>query len=574
LDQAEQGESLMFQITKFAGEVPKVTPRLLPDGFATVARNCKLVDGAIIPLRYPSRIRTAASSTRMFYKRGDNYFESSNVVDVAPAPIAEDRLYVTGDGPPKIIADYSTAYPLALKKPEAALVAAVEGEIDKDTQNTYLYAYTYVTIFDEESEPSALSNEVLRSPGMDVTLTGFLSPPTGRGVNRIRIYRSQTSASGATDLYMIRERVLPLPQTFVDDVEKNEIQEPIPSLSYNPPPDDLAGIIPLPNGMLAGFRGKDIFISEPWRPHAWPEKYVLTTEFEIVGLGAFGNSFGVMTKGFPYVVTGTAPENMVMERLEVNFPCVSKAGIVDLGFSIAYPCPDGLVTLSGSGALLVTRQVIKRDAWQAMRPETFVASQHDGRYIATYMDRAGVRDTVIIDLTGETPFISRVDPIADYMFFEVGAGKLYFLVGRAILEWDANERPSMNMRWRSKPYIHTGSMSFGAIMTEGNVDAPPPDDGSPPIASVIDGVIVDANFGGSDDDGMSVQPEALAQPFVTRVFADGVLLRETPVFGAVDRLPGGRMARQWELEVEGGNEVTAIAIAPSPSALSVAGGQS
>ena len=526
----------MFALTKFAGEMPRVAPRLLPDTHAQVARNCRLVDGQIVPLRTPTFHRSLAAGSVMFYKRGDQWVEWSTIVDVAPAPVAANRLYVTGDGPPKIVINSTTTYNLAVPKPAAPLVATVgAGVIDPATQATFLYVYTYVTSYDEESEPSPLSNEVLRSPGISITLTGFAAPPYARGIDRMRIYRSQTSLSGSTTLYLIQEVALAT-APYVDPIEGRPIQEPLPSASYNAPPAGLSGLIPLPNGMMAGFVDKRLYISEPWRPHAWPEKYVLTTDFEIVGLGAFGQSIAVLTKGNPYVVTGLSPDSMAMERLEVNFPCVAKRGIVDLGYTVVYPSPDGLVSISQAGASLVSRTMFAREQWQALRPSSFVASQFDGRYIVSHdTDAAGVRDTMVVDLTGEQPFITHATIQPSFMFFEIGVGVLYYVSGTQVLLWDPFGAPPMQATWRSKPFIQPGATNFGAVRLE---------TGSP--------------AGGGLNDNFSI-------------FADGVLVRSYTTFNKVHRIPGGFKARSWEVEYNGKASIAAMTLAPSPGYLSVGG---
>ena len=57
-----------------------------------------------------------------------------------------------------------------------------------------------------------------------------------------------------------------------------------------------------------------------------------------------------MTKGMPYVAQGTHPENMTAARLDVNLPCVTARGIVDMGYAVAYPSPYGLVMISANDA--------------------------------------------------------------------------------------------------------------------------------------------------------------------------------------------------------------------------------
>lgn len=561
----------MITMSGFTGEIPRVIPRLLPDGAAQIAVNCKLIDGAIVPLRYPADSRSMASGNVYFYKRGDVWFEYNKIVDVANAPIAQNRLYMTGDGAPKIITDASVIYPLAVKKPAAPLTAAVTGTPDILTQETVVYTYTYVTTYDEESEPADVSNEVLRSSGMDVTLTGFLAPPSDRNYNRIRIYRSQTSASGVTNLYFIYEIMLPVPTpSFIDVVEDNPIQEAITSLNYNAPPDDLSGIITLPNGMLAGFVGNKLYLSEPYIPHAWPQKYILTTDYDIVGLGAFGRSIAIMTKGYPYIATGITPDAMAMERIEVNYPCINKRGIVDLGYSVAYPSSDGLVVISSQGAQLVSRNLFTRNQWQDLSPETLISAQFDGRYIAgySYTDSAGVAQsgTMIIDLSGEQPFLSRTSLTSTYMFFEVGAGKLYLLNGSIAQEWDAPSQQYMQMRWRSKKFVMTGGINMGASMVD--ADAALVASTATPSITINDATFVSQSFGGTVVYGGTFTPTAGSE-FEAKVYADGSLINTFTTVNNTVRLPSGFLARTWEIEVSGRRPVTAMYFAWSPSELYV-----
>ena len=561
----------MITITSFIGEIPKATPRLLPDSAAQVAKNCKLIDGAVVPLRYPKDYRVLSSGKSCFFKSGEKWFEHSAVVDVVKAPIAEDRLYFTGDGPPKVVIDTSVIYELAVRAPQAALTASVEGDPDPATQTTIAYCYTYVTASDEESEPSPLSNEVVRSSGMEVTLTGFAAPTSTRNFDRIRIYRSQTSATGATSLYFIAEVQFPVPTTFVDDPETTPIQETIGSVYSNPPPDDLQGLIALPNGMMAGFAGNKLYFCEQWKPHAWPEKYVLTTGYDIVGLGAFGRSIAIMTTGSPYIATGITPDAMAMELVEVNYPCVSKRGIVDLGYAVAYPSTDGLVLISEKGAQLVTQNLFTRSQWQELNPQTMIAAQFNGRYLVcySYVDKAGAtqQGTLIIDLNDQQPFVTRSDRYYSYMFFEVGAGKLYVRDGQNVQEWDSTAQPFMQMEWKSKPIILDGPINLGAALVDSDFPAETPATALPAL-SVGNAVLSSGSYSGTVVNGTIVS-QTTGPEFEAVVYADGIAVRTFTDPNAVTRLPGGFMARKWEVVVKGRRIVSSIYLAWAPNELYV-----
>ena len=344
---------MLLKLIGFKGELPSVQPRLLPDAYAKFAFDSKLNDGSLKSFRKSRSVTALALGT--IYKTinlfGVTWRGWGADVDAVPAPVASDRLYITGDGAPKMISGGVT-YPLALAEPTTKLTASVSGTASSDFGSTRLYVYTWVTAFDEESAPCPVSDSIYWKPSQTVTLSGFASPPVGRNINRQRIYRAHTSTTG-TKLYFIAERSASS-ENFTDSVAVDGFAEELPSLYYSTPLSTLSGLTAMPNGMMAAFSGKELYFCEPFKPHAWPDSYSLTCDYEIVGLGSFGSSLAVLTKGNPYLVSGTSPDSMIMEKLEINLPCINSRSIQDLGYAIAYASYDGLVMVSSSGANVVT----------------------------------------------------------------------------------------------------------------------------------------------------------------------------------------------------------------------------
>lgn len=581
----------MLQLANFSGETPRVTPRLLAENGAQAAFNVRLDDGALTPMNW-SRFVYHLSDTERYktiFKDGNNWLAWQEVVNVVRGPVASDRLYITGDGPPKIRSG-NVEYPLAVPFPGSAPVAAlISGEVDTDTSTTVLYAYTWVTQFDEESEPSSLSNAIEWSPNCIIELSGFATPPAGRGITRLRIYRAQTSGSGDTGLYFLTE----LAATALKYQDAyGTLNEAIPSVNYNAPPDGLRGIIALPNGMMAGFLGKQLCFSEPYKPHAWPEGYRLTVDYPIVGLGAFGSTLAIMTTGNPYVASGTAPENFVMERIEVNLPCINARGIVDLGYAIAYPSHEGLVSISSAGASVVTKPLLTRKDWLQMNPYSMVAGQYSGRYMTSYnyTDRDGVaqRGMMAIDLSGEQPFIVRGVDAADGMYYDVETGQLYLLRdGQDIYGWDDISQPPGEMYWRSKQFIFAGPLAFTCILIEG-FDTIDEDrkamveaalarrlkeikeaNAAAMAAEDIKGAIAEAALGEITFAGSLIFPVAALDNYLTAtIWADGKKVAVIDQINRIVRLPSGFTARWWEVEIRGNMPITAVALAQSPEELS------
>lgn len=582
----------MIAVGTFSGEIPRLEGRYLPDTGAQLAFNVRLNDGALTPTRIARVVATLAAKAASIYKHQDQWLSWPVPVNVAPGPVAQDRLYVTGDGKPKVIAGGQT-WDLAIPPPPTALAVESQGTVDPANSVKVAYAYTYLSQLDEESEPSPLSVATDFNAGMTNVLTGFNPAPPPR-ITRMRIYRSQTGASGSTGLFFIAERAYST-APFVDAFGANPIVEAIPSVSYNAPPDDLAGLIALPNGMMAAFVGKRLYFSEPYRPHAWPEAYILTTDYPIVALGAFGSSLAVMTTGHPYVATGTAPENMVMERLELNLPCLNARGVVDLGYSVAYPSHQGLVTIGPNGAGVVTENTISRERWLELGPETFIAGQYDGRYMASYVRTvADVEDRgiIVVDTTGQVPFITRSADSAEAMHYEIQTGALFMLNnGVEVWQWDAPGEANGEIVWRSKPFIFGGATNFAFLMMEAESSVSP--EQAEAIRKKIEEIrkanreMMDAGSIGGEVGGAMIAGVTFAgdrliptddytgggggigyeEAVAVTVYADKKPIATITKTNEPVRLPGGFLARRWEFEVRGNMRVLSVAMGYSPTEL-------
>ena len=115
-----------LKITRFLGITPKISPELLPDTGAQIARNCKLYSGDLIPFPKPGLVANAGKTgtLRTLYalRNPDTdalvWMTWANVVDIAtPASdeIGDQRFYYTGDGKPKVstydLATSGSGYP-------------------------------------------------------------------------------------------------------------------------------------------------------------------------------------------------------------------------------------------------------------------------------------------------------------------------------------------------------------------------------------------------------------------------------------------------------------------------------
>lgn len=568
----------VIKIAAFAGEKPLITPRLLPETAAKAAINTRLNDGALTPVNKPISSGSSGSpADRTIYRHQGSWLTWAGDVSAAPGPVADDRLYYTGDGKPKmrVAAD---VYELAIARPASGLTATLGGTGTGDTQSR-TYVYTWVTDFGEESAPCPASNIIDWKPGNTVTLSGFAAVPAGRAISKQRIYRSQTGSNG-TYFYLISERVASN-ANFADTVAVDAFQEPLPSADWTSPPDTLAGLISMPNGMMAAFSGRDVYFSEPYRPHAWPEKYMMTCESEIVALRAIGTSLIVMTNGQPYLMTGSTPDTMQSLKLEANFPCINARGVADLGFAICYPSNLGLISVRADGSIaLATGDLFDRDAWLAFSPSTILGAQHDGNYVMFYntLDASGERlEGAMLINVNAAQYLVRAYEVADATFYSLEDEGLYFKRPNeaAIHCFDSPEGAPETYYWRSKEFWLTQPVNFGAglidlghgitLKSQTNINAEKQSiiDYNTPI--IEDGALV------SSINDYAINAEALNEDVLRpipdygeitfSIYADRKLVYSGRSAGNVFRLPAGFKARCWEIEVTANVQITQIIIA-------------
>lgn len=150
----------------------------------------------------------------------------------------------------------------------------------------------------------------------------------------------------------------------------------------------LSGLTGMANGIMAGFFDNTVCFSEAFVPYAWPVEYQLTTKHAIVGMGAFGNSVFVGTKGIPYIFTGTDPASMSPQELPGNQACVSARSIASFETGVLYASPDGICQVDYSGVKVLTQGLFTKDDWKALKPESIIGVMHDGVYYFLYANRS------------------------------------------------------------------------------------------------------------------------------------------------------------------------------------------
>lgn len=572
---------LTFQ--QFDGELPRAAPHLLPDGMAVVASNVRLGSGVLRPLRDASQVYAFAGPGNITaVLHAGNWIGWDHDADAATGPVADDRLYVTHSNARPELLTGGTWVPLALPNPTLAPTVTLSGTVNEDLAEEVVYAFTWVTALGEESGPSPVSARFKFSDGVTLTLSAMPTTTTisGRPVAKKRIYRSQTSASGVTDLYFIAE-IPAATAGFVDVHGANPIAEAITTKDFDPPPDTMKGLVPISGGMMAAFDGKELLLCEPYQPHAWPGKYALTCAVPIVGLCAIGISIAVLTAGAPYIVQGISPDAMTLTKVDSPYPCVAKRSIVDMGYAAIYASPVGLVALTETGGRVLTTDIWTTEEWAALNPSSIDAGRFGEAYVFSFLAvGATTRRVAILNLNGDKPTLVHVDIPAMGFWNDPETNSVFFLdqTGATVRQFDGGF--PISYVWRSKPYRFPSPVSFSAIKLETPDSAVPlyydalsiigqtaetiglrnatvvDEDDDTVTIDIDDNLIVS-----SDDESITLDLAVGADPYVLTIFADGQVKRAIDnKAGSIQRIPSGKH-REWQIEITGTAEVLNVTLA-------------
>jgi hypothetical protein len=341
---------------------------------------------------------------------------------------------------------------------------------------------------------------------------------------------------------------------FTDDFDSRTLLQILESDEFDPPPENLQGLIVIQNEIFVGFVGNQIYFSEPGRPHAWPRKYVRSIEPNIVALEAISGFLLVLTESFPFQVTGGDPNVMTVTRIDAQYPCVAKRSVVSMSYGIIYSTHDGLALYSPTtGPVLITKVLFNRDTWgEQLDPTTVVGEFYADTYIASHSTGGFVfeRDDQVggfyVDLT--TRF--------DSTFYDSVSGFLYLTRGQNgdILRWDDLNQPAATQEWKSKVIVTKDYINLGAARVVADYTS---------LTVVWDLAVV--NWEDAD------QLWNNADQITFSMWVDKELIFTTTLSNSeIFRLPFGFMSDTFEVGVQGNVRVRSIHLAETPLGLKAA----
>lgn len=467
----------------FSGERPRLAEHMIKDYEAQLAKNCDLSRGDLRPFRAHTKIQNfAAGELKSLYNwktsTSDYWISSTEELHFARSPVPAEqhsRVYVTGLSQPRVLTtsiqshpfDFDTDY-YKLGVPAPATAPTIDAGYTVGTSYR-AYLYTYVVKLDdldaEEGINSSIKSITDYGSG-NVVLSSFEEPPTQRSIGKIRIYRTSSSSSGASEFRYVSEfdtdGVDFTTKTFTDNVAEDDLGEVLSTSTFSVPPDALKSIIALKNGSLAGYAGRRVYFSEPFLPHAWPYSYAI--DANIRGLGLIGSTIVVLTDEKVYLVEGQ-PEAVSTQKLPARYPCVSSMGIVSCENGVFFPSDEGIALVTYDGVSLYSYDYINRDQYETNYSPSSVRAQYfNNKYFAYHGGGGFIIDVREKTLSGIT------DPLlASALHYSLVDNELYFIAfgddsnPNALWKFQGNKDGTfLQYTYRSKNYIFANETNLSS----------------------------------------------------------------------------------------------------------------
>lgn len=533
----------MIHLTSFKGEAPAFNDKNLPAENAVIAQNVELKNGTLKSLnaRTPVAANLATGTNSIYFYEDQYWFSWTADVSALKSPIAQDnyrRIYYTQNNTvgvaPQVTSNLiatgagvmpTASYDLGVPQPDTSPVitgSTTPEEYDEEDfqdDETRAYTITFRTEYSEEGPPSVAS-EVIVIPTPDTTVDLSLPSLVANTANitHKRIYRT---AGESGEFFFVAE--VPLAQaTFTDSVLGTQLGEPLTTIDFFPPPEKLQGLTLMANGIAAGFIDNEVYFSEPYLPYAYPPRYQLSTEHDIVAIEAIQTSLVVLTKGVPYIFSGVSPDALSEDKLAMNQACVSSRSVVNIGNAVVYASPDGLVAITPGKAQLITETTQTKQTWTEFKPETIHGYFYESQYIGFYGDSSD-GGGFIFDLTSNS-FV-RLDFYAEAGYSDISTDTLYLSVNDELFAWDSEES-RLKYVWRSKVF-DSGRKAHHVVRAR-------------------------------TENGQPVQLKIWAD---SRLILNAMTISDIPI-----RIPATK-AKAWQVEVIGTNELTSLTLAESMSQL-------
>lgn len=473
---------LLIDWRAFKGANTSLNPKLLGNGIGVDARNLDISQGDFRGMRDAQLVHTLTGlggQMATIYRMGRDapsdtayWLATSQDADYARSLLASDpteRTYRTGGGTKPVYTDNtflgSPPYPtgfvdLGVPAPSGAMTLAVL-VAGTGPDETRTYTDTFLRANLDESAPNTASASITVPGGSTVSISGLAAVPSGsHGITLRRIYVATTGE------FQRCVQQAAAGTTATDSGTRGDVLQTGGSTSkptWLTPPDELAGLIELWNGMHGGYHGKAYRVCVPYNPHAWPNE---ATHFRqipdtVVGSATYGQNWLLATTGLPRVASGTSPATMQAQPI-VGFKqaCRSKRSVKGVGHGACWASNDGLAYFGQMGPKVLTDGMLTKAQWRALVPESIIGAAW-GRWYIGFYNTGAKRGSFMID-TLQPAGIIWTDVVGYGTFEDSISETLYVLgLGNTVSKWDYGSQ--MEATAKSPVYRVPVDVNAGAL---------------------------------------------------------------------------------------------------------------
>ncbi len=375
--------------------------------------------------------------------------------------------------------------------------------------------------------------------------------------------KATTACSAGTIYYIMSEpgsttRTYFESTTFTDNYDVYGLVFPLVSLDYDPPDSGMIGLTRAHNNILAGFVGNELCLSEPGKPWAWPIVYRQVFDAPIVAIAAVSETILVMTEKYPAIVVGNEPANMGQTRIDAPYPCVSKRGVVNMGYGAIYPTHGGLAIWSGSSGLdIITKVVHGWDTWESTgQPSELVSEFFSNKYFGSYSTGSIIfeqdSETGGNLTTSNTKFTAAYYDARDDAFYYVPS------TDGTVYQWDHPDQPFTEMSWKSKLIDTPLFINIGAarVVADYEVDVTAVNAVVAYNTQVVAHNVAAWAYDDADSDPIALNPINGPHDYV-----DPVTLADVAVLGTLNTtLVNGDLLTQYKLPTPAGSNPVTFSI--------------
>lgn len=623
----------------YRGQVPKLADHKIPHTYAQLAQNCELIRGDLRAFRALDRIEALSLTTvqsifRYEENSNQHWVESGDVRHYVKSPISGDqyeRAYYADGSQPYFFANdnisgggfdaSSDKIKLGIPAPTAAPTVASTGG-----GSTYRgYVYSFVNSYGEEGPPSPVGSDDDFDSGY-VTIDDIESAPSDRAIDKIYVYRTNASDSGTAEFQFVCEATWFDDSTayavgdyviYSDDLYKctsthsaaawnaghftqgeNEADADLlsvyPKTNFDPPPAGLKGLIALANGSLAGFVDNQLYISEPYYPHAWPTDYIVPVDATIIGIGNEKNTITVVTEGYPYLVYGTHPSTMAKYRSSHLYPGLNIKGVVSGGGGVFFTTRQGIIFSGADGMANITLRLMDTEDLDDYTPASLALHYFENKLFA-FDSVLGSGFIVDFSFSEGPQFISlgtygHAAHVTDDGYFYIAADDIDAVdendppanMPLAVKKWEGDSTNFMLYTWTSQEILLNENTNFPIAKVI--LDQDFYDDivdsldlatqNAATFAAGLTGAVgINGPIAGGHelcgDEMLALGDVSISTDVNFKLYADGVLKKEKTLSSVENlfRLPAGYTSNRFYIRVSGYVPIKKIALATSPDEL-------